>query len=232
MKMNPGAERPSGFNFWQKIEIGFIGFTGWLLVWLIGTTIRFRIEGRENLDECREQQQPVILSFWHNQIFCQTFVFRFQQIVVMTSRHFDGEYIAKIIRKFGYGTARGSSTKGAVRALLELKKHLAQGRDVAITVDGPKGPKYRVKPGIVFLARKTGAPIITLHSEPEEYWELSSWDHFRIPKPFTKALVTIGDPFYVSPEEDDMVNLARYQNEIDRVRRDCEQRVQGKSDRF
>jgi lysophospholipid acyltransferase (LPLAT)-like uncharacterized protein len=171
----------------------------------------------------------VIFSFWHNQIFCQTFIFRFQQIVVMTSRHFDGEYIARIIERFGYDTARGSSTRGAVRALLELKNHLQQGRDVAFTVDGPKGPPYRVKPGPVFLARKSGAPIIMLHSEPEKFWELRSWDRFRIPKPFTRTLVKFGRPLYIPPEEEQPASVLRYQNEMDRIRAYCESNPEGRA---
>jgi lysophospholipid acyltransferase (LPLAT)-like uncharacterized protein len=222
METNPDSEERSGLTLWQSIQLRAISFVGWLLVWLIGTTIKFRFEDHESLDQFRRRRQPVIFSFWHNQIFCQTYLFRFQQIVVMTSRHFDGEYIGRIIEKFGYGTARGSSTRGAVRALLELKRHLAQGRDVAFTVDGPKGPAYEVKPGPVFLARKSGAPLITLHSEPEAFWELRSWDRFRIPKPFTRALVKFGRPIYISAEEGEDSGVARYQNEMDRIKLYCE----------
>jgi len=226
MKTTPDETGLSRFTLWQRVQLSLVSFVGWLLVWTVASTIRFRFEDRETLTGLREKRQPVILCFWHNQIFCQTYLFRFQRIVVITSRHFDGEYIGRIIKKFGYGTARGSSTRGAVRALLELKRHLSNGRDVAFTVDGPKGPAYRVKSGPVFLARKTGAPLVILHSEPADFWELKSWDRFRIPKPFTRALMKFGGPIYVSEEESERMSLERFQNEMDRIREYCERRVQ------
>jgi lysophospholipid acyltransferase (LPLAT)-like uncharacterized protein len=194
-----------------------------MLVWLVGSSIRFRFEDRQKLDQLRERGQPVIFCFWHNQIFCQTYLFRFQQIVVMTSRHFDGEYVGRIINWFGYATARGSSTRGAARALLELRRHLWEGRDVAFTIDGPRGPVYKVKPGPVFLARKTGAPIVTLQSEPQGFWQLKSWDRFRIPKPFTRTLVKFGEPIWVSADDSDAEALQAFQCEMDRIRAFCEE---------
>ncbi len=227
MRVKQVTDKRTGFTIWQRAQLAAISLLGWLLVWLIGTTIRFRFEDRENLDRFRARRQPVIFSFWHNQIFCQTYLFRFQQIVVMTSRHYDGEYIGRIIERFGYGTARGSSTRGGVRALLELKRHLTQGRDVAFTVDGPKGPPYKVKPGPVFLAQKSHAPLIILHSEPKAFWELKSWDRFRIPKPFTRALVKFGKPLFIPAGEEEALSLARYQDEMDRIKQYCEQWKRG-----
>ena len=223
METTPGIEGEPKFTLWQRVQVKAISFVGWALVWIIGSTVDFRFEDRESLDQLRREGIPVIFSFWHNQIFCQTYLFRSQGIVVMTSRHFDGEYIGRIIKRFGYAAARGSSTRGAVRALLELWRHLNQGRDVAFTIDGPRGPIYQVKPGPVFLARKSGAPLITLHSEPEEFWELRSWDRFRIPKPFTKALVKFGRPIYISADEEETTCLRRYQEEMDRIKQHCEE---------
>jgi len=228
MEANPDSDKQPDFTLWQRIEVRAISLTGFLLIWLIGKTLRFRFEDKERLDQFRARRETVIFSFWHNQIFCQTYLFRFQRIVVMTSRHFDGECVGRIISRLGYGTARGSSTRGAVRALLELSKRLAESRDVAFAVDGPRGPAYRVKAGPVFLARKSGAPIITLHSEPEAFWEFNSWDRFRIPKPFTKVFVKFGKPIFVSPEENESTSLARFQDELDRIRLYCESRKRSK----
>jgi lysophospholipid acyltransferase (LPLAT)-like uncharacterized protein len=228
MEANPASEKWSDFTLWQRAKIGAISLTGFLLIWLIGKTLRIHFKDKERLDQFRARRQAVILTFWHNQIFSQTYLFRFQQIVVMTSRHFDGEYIGRIIGSFGYGTARGSSTRGAVRALLELNKHLAEGRDVALTVDGPRGPVYRAKAGSVFLARKSGAPIIPMHCEPEAFWELNSWDRFRIPKPFTRVLLKFGEPIFVSPQEDESACVKRFQDELDRIRLYCESGRRGR----
>jgi lysophospholipid acyltransferase (LPLAT)-like uncharacterized protein len=112
-----------------------------------------------------------------------------------------------------------------MRALLEMRRHLSNGRDVAFTIDGPIGPIYKVKPGPVFLARKSGAPLITLHSEPEAFWELGSWDRFRIPRPFTRTLVKFGRPIYLSADEDVAAGLKRYQEEMDLIKQHCEEQA-------
>lgn len=205
------------FSRWERIKIFLIAAVGSAAVGLIGRTLRFEARGAATLDSFREQRRPVILSFWHNQIFPATYYFRDQEIVVITSSHFDGEYIARIIHRFGYGTARGSSSRGAVRALLQLKRQLASGRDVAFTIDGPRGPIYRVKPGPIFLARKAGCPILCFHIEPEKFWSLKGWDRFRIPRPFSRAVVQFGDPLVPGPDESDEECLGRYQQEMERI---------------
>ena len=108
------------------------------MIRLIGLTLRYEVDGE---DYFIQGPRPAIYTFWHNQIVCAVNYYRDERIVVLTSRHFDGEYIARIIKKFGYGTARGSSTRGALRGLLELKNCLQSGTDVAFTIDGPKGPR-------------------------------------------------------------------------------------------
>ncbi len=192
------------------------------MIWLVNWTIRFRVEGWEAIQEYRRRGQPVILSFWHNQIFSATYFWRFRGIVVMTSSHFDGEYIARIIHLFGYGSARGSSSRGAIRALLQLQRRLAEGKDVAFTIDGPRGPVYKVKPGPVWLSRKTQLPIVCFHIQPRKYWQLKSWDGFRIPKPFSKTLVKIGRPLTPPADGDDEAWLEVHQTEMDRLREYCE----------
>ncbi len=209
------------FTPWQRIEIFLISSLGWLLLRLIGATLRYRVEGWENFGQFKESKKPVIYSFWHNQIFCATHFWRTRNIVVMTSRHFDGEVIAKMIEKLGYVPARGSSSKGGVKALLELKRKVQKGLDVAFTADGPRGPVYRVKPGPVWLSRKTGAPILPFHIQPRWFWSLQSWDRFRIPKPFSPVLVKIGQALIVPSEADEESWILHYQEEMDRIERYC-----------
>ncbi len=194
-----------------------MSLAGWILLRLIGATLRYRVEGWENLKQFKERKTAVIYSFWHNQIFCATHFWQFRNIVVISSRHFDGEVIARVIKKFGFASARGSSSRGAVKALLETKNKVKQGLDVGFTLDGPRGPAYRVKPGPVWLSRKTGAPIVPVHIQPKWFWSLNSWDRFQIPKPFSPVLVKIGRPLFVPSEEDQKSWVMRHQEEMDRI---------------
>src|SRR5262249_32481427 len=138
-----------------------------------------------------------------------TYHFRDRSIVVITSQNFDGEWIARIIKRFGYGTARGSTSRGGARALVQLRRDLAEGRPVAFTIDGPRGPARAPQAGAVWLAGATGAPILPFHIESARSWAASSWDHTQIPKPFSRVAVVIGEPMHVNGTEDDAVERAR-----------------------
>ena len=206
----------------QRAEVFLLSLSGWLLVWLIGSTLRWQVDGWENFQKAKQRQRSIIYCFWHNQILSATHFWRFRNIVVITSQHFDGEAIAGIIKRFGYGSARGSSSRGAAKALLQLKRCIEQGEDVAFTADGPRGPAYQVKPGPAWLSRKTGAAILPFHIQPQEFWSLNSWDGFRIPKPFSRVVVKIGRPLTISSEQDEESGIAQIQSEMDRLRRECE----------
>ncbi|MEE8350049.1 MAG: lysophospholipid acyltransferase family protein [Acidobacteriota bacterium] len=217
---NRGAARP--FTWAQRAAISLLSFLGWQLVWILGATLRWKVEGWDRFEAAKQQKKPLIYCFWHNQILSATHFWRFRNIVVITSQHFDGEAIAGIIKRFGYGSARGSSSRGAAKALLELKRCIDRNKDVAFAADGPRGPAYRVKPGPVWLSRKTGAAILPFHIQPQSYWSLNSWDGFCIPKPFSRVLVKIGPPLAISPEEDEETGVAQVQSELDRIQRECE----------
>ncbi len=204
------------FTYLQRVYVTLICRLAWVLVWAINSTSRLQVEGLENLEESASQG-GIIFSFWHNQIFNWSYAARFRDIVVMTSRHFDGEYIARMIRLFGFRAARGSSTRGGAAALLELKDYLGNGVDVAFTIDGPRGPVYKVKPGPVWLSKKTGFPVLPVHIQPHRYWELNSWDRFRIPKPFTHVLVQFGEPIQIGADADPEVWLPAFQAGMDRL---------------
>lgn len=106
-----------------------------------------------------------------------------------------------------------------MRALKEMKRWVDEGSEVAVTPDGPRGPVYEAKPGPVFLARKNAAPILCCQIEPRDYWTLRSWDRLRIPKPFTKVLVKLGEPLWIPKDESSEVSLGRLQAELDRLQR-------------
>ncbi len=118
--------------------------------------------------------------------------------MVMTSQNRDGEYIARVIQRFGYSAARGSSTRGSHGATIESLRALKAGRDVGITIDGPRGPRYVAKPGAAYLARKSGNPVVPFNISVSKKWTMRSWDNFQVPKPFAHAIVLIGDPIYVN----------------------------------
>ena len=151
-----------------------------------------------------------IYTFWHNRVFLATYFWRRRGIVVMTSQSFDGEYIARFIQRFGYGAARGSSTRGATGAIVEMVRLMRTGCPTAFTIDGPKGPRYVAKMGAVLLAKKTGNPILPFTITARKSWEAKkSWDGFQTPKPFTRARVDIARPIYVPSDATDEVLEAK-----------------------
>lgn len=213
------APLPS-FTFWQRVSLWFITWTGFLVVRLIGPTLRLSVSFEDGAPESL-QTRPLVLAFWHSCIFPAIYAWRDLQIRVMSSDSFDGEYTGRIIRKFGFVKVRGSSSKGAVRALLGMRREIEQGWTVAFTIDGPRGPRYVAKPGPVVLARATGAPMVAFHIALEKPWVLNTWDKSMIPRPFSKALLRVSTRIGVAQDagENDRDRFhAELQAALDRVR--------------
>ena len=176
----------------------------------LGATYRYRIEGLAPLDALlRSGAPPPIMVFWHGRILPATLYFRHRGIVVVTSANFDGEWIARIITRFGYGTARGSTSRGGARALVQMRRDLAEGKPVAFTVDGPRGPARVAQAGAAWLAGATGHPIVPFHIESSRYWTTKSWDRAQIPKPFSHVAIVVGEPFVVSGIADEVQTFSR-----------------------
>lgn len=200
----------SEYSFKDRLLIRVADLAFYLLINLIGLTARFQVTGWENHDKAEADGGLPIYVFWHDRIFLTTYWWRKRRIVVMTSRSFDGEYIARFIQRFGYGAVRGSSTRGAVGAVIEMARLMRAGCTTAFTIDGPKGPRYVAKMGAVLLAKKTGHPIVPVTMVLDRYWMLPSWDLFQIPKPFTRARVYVAPPIYVPADADEeMLNAKR-----------------------
>jgi lysophospholipid acyltransferase (LPLAT)-like uncharacterized protein len=140
-----------------------------------------------------------------------TYRFRSQGLAVMTSRSFDGEYIARNIQKLGFVAVRGSSSRGAVGAMFGMREQLEQGHGVVFTIDGPRGPRYVAKPGPVLLAKKTGVPISCFYVAVERAWVLNSWDQMIIPKPFSRAAIYASGPIPVPLDAGDEQMAALHQ---------------------
>ena len=194
----------SSYSLKDRLLIRSADLVFFILINLIGRTVRFEIEGWDNWEAASRDGKIPIYTFWHNRVFLATYFWRRRRIVVMTSRSFDGEYIARFIQRFGYGAARGSSTRGATGAVVEMVRLMRAGCPTAFTIDGPKGPRYVAKMGAVLLAKKTGNPILPFTITARKFWEAKkSWDGFQTPKPFTRASVIIAPPIYVPPDADE-----------------------------
>lgn len=193
----------SAYKFTQRLTIRLADLAFYFLISVIGKTLKFEIEGWENFEAIEKAGKIPIYTFWHNRIFAGTYFFRERGIVVITSQSFDGEYIARFIQRFGYGAIRGSSTRGGVKALVEMIRLMREGLPMAFTVDGPKGPRYVAKSGACLLAKKTGNPLMPFSVECKKFWTIKSWDKLQIPKPFSRVRVIIAAPIYVSKTADE-----------------------------
>lgn len=164
------------------------------------------------------------MAFWHGRILPAAYYFRDRGIVVMTSENFDGEWIAGIIERMGYATARGSTSKGGPRALLRMARQMGAHRPAGFTLDGPRGPAKVAQPGAVWLAKMTGNPVVPFHLEAQRFWTLASWDRTQIPKPFSTVSIAMGAPMEVSADSD-ATDLEARRVELERRLRALEQRA-------
>ncbi len=165
-------------------------------------SINFRFVNRESVEKLKRENKGFIAIFWHNRILPIMWTERDQGVVTLVSRSRDGELIARALKKLGYCVVRGSSSKGIVSSTRVLIEELKEGKIVAIIPDGPKGPIYTVKPGIISLAQATGAPMLPLTAKISSYWKVNSWDGFMIPKPFSEVTIVYGEPIYVEKDSD------------------------------
>lgn len=187
MSRDAGAER----------RIARIARYGTWLVRLLGWTWRIRVVNDGAVRARRARGEPIVFSLWHGHLLTLLYRHRGEGVTVLISEHGDGEIIARIAERLGYRTVRGSTSRGAARALLEVSHAVEQGGDVAITPDGPRGPARTVAPGIAVVAHRTGTPVIAVGANPRRPWRLSTWDRFEIPKPFSRITIAYSDPLYI-----------------------------------
>jgi lysophospholipid acyltransferase (LPLAT)-like uncharacterized protein len=140
----------------------------------------------------------MIFAFWHGRMLMAPFFYRGKRLKILISQHADGELISRVMMRFGFGSVRGSTRRGGKEAFLELIRTCQQGLDVAITPDGPRGPKYVVQKGVIELARQTGLPIVPYSYSTHHRIHCPSWDEFVIPRPFTRGVVIWGQPLWVN----------------------------------
>jgi len=215
------------FTRLQRILLTLISWGTTIAVRLIGPTMKFAVSCEENSPMSLEQR-PFVYSFWHQCTFAATYLWRNLDIRVMSSTSFDGEFTARMIRRFGFVPVRGSSSRGAVRGLLGMRKEIDAGYTVAFTIDGPRGPRFVTKPGPVLLARSSGVPMAVFHIAIDRCWTLRTWDRLLVPKPFSRALMRVGSLIPV-PEDMPSEQLDHYnallQSSLDRVKAYAEANV-------
>jgi len=200
----------SNYSAKQRLLIRMTDLSFFILIKVIGMTLRYEIRGEEFRESIRSSDGQPIYALWHNNIFAGVYLLRGQGIVVLTSQSFDGEYIARFLTRFGFGAVRGSSSRGGVRGLVEMIRLMKQGLPMAFTVDGPRGPRHEAKSGAVMLAKKTGNPILPFIVECRRFWTVKSWDRLQIPRPFTRACVLFAEPIDVAWDADaESVELKR-----------------------
>ena len=209
---------------WKRAQVAAIAGLGYPLINALGHTLRWRVEGLVHLEAILASGHQPVMAFWHGRILPATYYFRRRGIVVITSENFDGEWIARIIERFGYGTARGSTTRGGRKAMLQLVRDMEQGRPAGFTIDGPRGPARIAQPGAIWLARATGNPVLPFHLEAASHWTMNSWDRTQIPKPFSTVALSVGEPLEVPQDADDQELEVRRQ-ELERRLQELEHRA-------
>ena len=179
-----------------------IGWWAAFLIRALGCTLRFRLTNRSGICVGSEQP-PVIWALWHNRLLMVPLIrqhyFHDRPGVALTSPSRDGAIIVKVMESFGMAHVRGSSSRRGATAMRELVAFMKKGSDVGITPDGPRGPRYKLGPGIVVLAQQTGAPMVPIQVDYTHFIQFNSWDRFRIPFPFSRVNITFGELCYVNP---------------------------------
>ena len=178
------------FSFTERLRFFLIRMLGALLLLTLGATWRLRFRGVAFERSVRSRGLRPIYAFWHGRL-----------LAILRTMHFPLQLIiAQVTNQLGFGSVRGSTTRGGIRALRALGRKLLGGFDVAITPDGPRGPRHILQAGAIYIAMRTGHPLVPITSTGLPRWTFGSWDRFIIPKPFADVLVRLGEPFYVPPD--------------------------------
>jgi lysophospholipid acyltransferase (LPLAT)-like uncharacterized protein len=219
--------QPRTFTLWQRLQIFLATWIGYVAVLWIGRSLRWEVFGWGNWEAARRMGKGLVYTCWHREIFAGTWFWRKRGIVAMASQNFDGEYITRILQKHGYGAARGSSSRGAEKALVEMVRCHRQGLDTVLTIDGPRGPRFVAKPGSVHLAKATGAAILCFHAAVRHSFVFrKSWDLTEFPLPFSRAAMFIAPPIMVAHGADraeQARKLEQVQSTLDELRTRAEQ---------
>ncbi|MEK8023676.1 MAG: lysophospholipid acyltransferase family protein [Candidatus Hydrogenedentota bacterium] len=200
----------------MRLNASWVSLLGGGFLKFLSATWRWSYHHRE-IFESHIREGGLLLPFWHNRLIggCTSPIFRDYDTVVVVSRHYDGEIIARIQGMFGHRAIRGSARAGANEALKEMEADIRKGCVVGITPDGARGPKYVVKPGAAILVERTGRPAIPFLTAAERRWKFRSWDNFELPKPFSRCTLLFGNP--VLPTGDVEATRRKIEEEMKRM---------------
>ena len=189
----------------------------------IALTWRVELVGDDVMSRFMSKGVSAVFSLWHGQLLPQIWYHRNRNLIILVSEHRDGEIITRVLRSFGFGVIRGSTTRGGGRAILEVVSAVRGGRTVGITSDGPRGPAKKFAPGALIAAQRSEAPLVPAVAWASAAWRLSSWDSFMIPKPFAKVRIAYGDPIYVT--DNSARNAAMRTEELEQAMATAEAKV-------
>jgi lysophospholipid acyltransferase (LPLAT)-like uncharacterized protein len=181
----------------KELRFRAIGGLGGSLIETVLHTVRFESQGDDAYRAERDAGRPVIFTLWHGRLLPLTWFHRSRNIVALISASADGEYITRVVQRWGYQVVRGSTSRGGGSALRELIRLLRQGRTIAITPDGPRGPRQKLKPGVLAAAQLSGFPLLPVSAGAGSAWWFEGWDRFLVPRPFTTVRVRYGPLVHV-----------------------------------
>ncbi|MEW6097469.1 MAG: lysophospholipid acyltransferase family protein [bacterium] len=208
----------------QKVLNFIIPLLVYLIAKLVNKTLRLKVIGEDNVKRLKQEGKKMIYAFWHGRQFMLVPYMGNRQIAAMTSLSREGEYHSKILKRFGYRVHRGSYTRGGVRGLLGLIKEIRAGYDTGFAVDGPTGPIYEPKEGIIFLAKKEDGYIVPLTASAKKKWIFKkAWDKFQLPYPFTQGIIIFGNPYHVSKEKDTKQECKKLKEKLDAITKKAEE---------
>jgi lysophospholipid acyltransferase (LPLAT)-like uncharacterized protein len=182
---------------------GALAALGGALLDALMRTTRIGTEGDQHFRQFWDAGKPTVFVLWHGRLLPPTYHHRQQGVVTLISQHRDGEYITRVVHRWGYIAVRGSSSRGGMQALRELLRHLRAGRSLAITPDGPRGPREKLKLGPLLAAQRAGAPVIPVGSAASRARFFGGWDRFLIPMPFARLQVVYGEPVWIPRDADE-----------------------------
>ena len=193
---------------------------GWTLISIWSMTVRTRFVNKETADRLIRDGKNLIYAFWHGRQFLLFHNHRNTGIVIPASESRDGDIQAGILKRFGFDVVRGSSKRKGDRALLGMVEGLRKGKNIALAVDGPRGPIYEVKQGITYLAGKLNKPIVPVSTSAKQHWVLGKiWDKYMLPVPFTRGVIVYGEPIVVHGTQEEELESKRREltNALNRV---------------
>jgi lysophospholipid acyltransferase (LPLAT)-like uncharacterized protein len=185
------------------------GRAGQLLLDRVMGTARFEVVTELDLRRRAVTGPPVVFLLWHGRLLPLTWLHRGQGIAALISSSADGEYIARVVARWGYHPARGSTSRGCDAGLRDLVRQARAGRSLAITPDGPRGPRQKLKIGALVAAQLTGMPLVPVSAGADRAWWFGGWDRFLVPRPFTRVRVAYGEPYEI-PRRVDAGELERH----------------------